>query len=116
MKVVVALQDPDIIVITETFPKNSKPTNIHCNEYKLHSYNCFTGNVTDASRGVFIFVKDSIPAESCHRLENLPFKESTWCELRINQTDRLLIGGIYKSPKQRHRKSGETLNCFLKSV
>jgi len=112
LKVIITLQDPDIIIVTEAFPKTINPTNIHCNEYKLSEYNCFSGNITESSRGVLIYVKDTIPAESCHVLESLPFKESTWCELRMNKTDKLLVGGIYKSPNSEPINQERLLDLF----
>jgi len=96
--VAVSLIDPDIVVITEVFPKNCNPLDIHCNEYKLPGFNCFKGNVTSHSRGVVIYIKENIPADESKFMGNLPFKESTWCELRINSNEKLLLGAIYKSP------------------
>lgn len=98
LQVVIAMKNPDIIVISEVFPKNCNSANVHSNEYKLLGYNCFCGNLTADSRGVVIYVKCNIPTDQCKLLNNLPFKESSWCEIRINKTDKLLIGGIYKSP------------------
>ena len=58
----------------------------------------FIGNLTEKCRGIVIYVKNSIPTEKCEHLNSLPLKETSWCEIRLNSTEKLLIGGIYKSP------------------
>ena len=89
---------PDIVVVSEVFPKNMKPSDIDQNEYKLNGFSSFIGNVSDNSRGVVIYVRDGLNADYCSILTNSDFKESVWCEVRINKMEKLLIGGIYKSP------------------
>ena len=65
---------------------------------KIQGYACFTGQVKEHYRGVAIYVRDNIKADYCYPLLNDDFKESVWCEIRMNSKDKLLIGGIYKSP------------------
>lgn len=72
-----------------------KPSNIDQNEYKLNGFSSFIGNVSDNSRGVVVYVRDGLNADYCSILTNSDFKESVWCEVRINKMEKLLIEGIY---------------------
>ena len=106
---------PDVIVVTELFPKNVNPTNIDKNEYKVKGFVCFTGQVKEHYRGVAIYVREDIKADYCYTLSNNDFKESVWCEIRLNSKDRLLIGGIYKSPNC-NSVNHELLNGLIKQA
>ncbi|WAQ99940.1 hypothetical protein MAR_024313 [Mya arenaria] len=88
----------DIIIVTEVFPKNIKAMNIDSREYSLKGYQCFSAKVQENSRGVVIYVKETIVADYCDILCEADFSESVWCELRLANAKKLLIGGIYKSP------------------
>ena len=66
-------------------------------EYTLKGFQCFTAKLNDSSRGVVIYVKDTISAEYCKVLNDTEFCESVWCTLRL-ENKNLLLGGIYKSP------------------
>ena len=44
-----------------------------------------------------IYVRDNIISYLCDVLDNLPFEESVWRIVKVNRTDNLLIGGIYRS-------------------
>ena len=98
LEVLISIENPDIIIVTEVFPKNVKPSNIDQNEYKLKGFSCFMGPVTDSCRGVAIYVKDCIKADYCYDLNKTVFKESVWCEITFDKNEKLLIGGVYKSP------------------
>ena len=89
---------PDVIVVTELFPKSINPVNIDKNEYKINGFTCYTGVIKENSTGVVIYVREDIKSDNCYTLNNDNFKESVWCEVRMNSKDKLLIGGIYKSP------------------
>ena len=55
-----------------------------------------------SSRGVVIYVKDIISAERRNNLSDSNFLESVWVDVNINKQDRILIGGIYRSPNSEH--------------
>ena len=58
LQVLITLYNPDVIVVSEVFPKNCNPKLVHCNEYKLQGYNCFTGNIAEHSRGLqFMYMR-----------------------------------------------------------
>ena len=52
--------------------------------------------VSDSRRGVAIYIRDTIKADYCYSLNKT--KESVWCEIVVNRTEKLLIGWVYKSP------------------
>ena len=88
LEVVISIVDPDIIIVTEIFPKNLKCTNIDNNEYKIRGFSCFMGPVADACRGVAIFIKDGIKADFCYDLNKTFFKESVWCEISVDGKEK----------------------------
>ena len=92
LEVVIELNNPDIIVITEVFPKNVNACEIDRNEYKIGGYQCFTGNIEEHSRGVAIYIKDHIPADYCKVLANESFKEYVFCELRLEKKGKVATG------------------------
>ena len=59
----ISIDNPNIIIVTEIFPKILKCTNIDNNEYKIRGFSCFMGPVADACRGVAIFIKGGIDFE-----------------------------------------------------
>ena len=69
----ISIENPDIIIVTEIFPKNLKCTNIDNNEYKIRGFFCFMGPVADACRSVAIFIKDGIKADFCYDLNKTLF-------------------------------------------
>ena len=51
------IQNPDIIVVTEMFPKNIDSTNIKEVEMKISSYGYIQNRMVNSSRGVCIYYK-----------------------------------------------------------
>ena len=72
--------------------------NIDKNEYKVNVFTCCTEPIIENCRGVVIYVRDVIKSDYCYTLKSDNFKESVWYEISLNSRDKLLIGGIYKSP------------------
>ena len=52
----VVVTNPDIIIITEVYPKSGDSTEIHVLPVELIGYICFRSNVIKSSRGVVIYV------------------------------------------------------------
>ena len=59
----VVVTNPDIMIITEVYPKTGDSTEIHVLPVKLIGYICFRSFVIKSGRGVVIYVKDLISAE-----------------------------------------------------
>ena len=60
LQVLISIVKPDVIVVTELFPKCLSPVNIDKNEYKLIGYTCYTGTIKENIRGVVIYIREEI--------------------------------------------------------
>ena len=104
LKTRIKLYFPDIVCISEVFPK-------HCLyditevELQISSYSCICSSFSHHLRGTCIYVKSK-------------YKEyfiSVWCTASLKETDSLLVGVIYRSP--RNTESNDTsLLDILKQV
>ena len=94
----VVVTNPDIIIIIEVYPKTCDSTEILPVELNIIGYICFRSNVKKTSRGAVIYVKNIISAEQRNNLSDSNFLESVWVDVNINKKDKILIGGIYRSP------------------
>ena len=92
----IVLTKPDIIMITETLPKNVQ-TAVQESELKIDGYDLFS-NLDELScrRGVCIYAKTNLGASQLKL--DVSVKESVWCDLKLKGTDKLLLGCIYRSP------------------
>ena len=89
---------PDIVVLTEIFPKNIDSRDIFSHELQLQGYDILMGKVELNSRGVCIQVKHGLSYQECKILNDFSFNESCWCSLKLKSGESLLIGGVYRSP------------------
>ena len=62
-----------------------------------------------------ILVKKSLGAVPSKFKDTLNFEESCWCEIPLKESDRLYIGGIYRSPNSRE-DNNKRLNESLASL
>ena len=93
--------NPDIIVLTEIFPKSIVSTEILRQELNIEGYNLLLGKVTEKARGVCIYVKAGLSYYECKILNQFAYNESCWCVLRLDARKEMLIGGIYRSPNSK---------------
>ena len=99
LKVRIQLVSPDILIITEIYPKMGKSTDITEDELHIDNYSLFRSNVKESSRGVAIYVKDTLSSTINLDLTDHLFSESVWVNIHINDKDNFLIGGVYRSPQ-----------------
>ena len=92
------LQRPDVIVITELFPKPVKATDINAIEFQIDGYTLCLNKVEEKSRGVGIYFKENLSYTECTVLNSRPFKELCWCELQLKNNEKMLVGAVYRSP------------------
>ena len=116
MLVEIEIQKPDVIVITELFPKTAKATDISITiiEFQIEGYIIY---VEEKSRGVGIYIKDHLSYTECSALNNRPFKDSCWCELLLKNNEKM-IGAIYRSPSSGVKYKYHTCHishCEIKS-
>ena len=52
LEVLISIENPDVIIVTEIFPKNLNSANIDKNEYRIRGLSCHTGPVKERSRGL----------------------------------------------------------------
>lgn len=72
--------------------------NIFPSELSIVGYNCFRSNVSKSTRGVVIFVKNTISANLRKDLTDNEYLESVWVDIAIDSKNMFLLGGIYRSP------------------
>ena len=85
---------PNIIGITEIYPKGKNPTD---NEpFEIPNYDTFINK--NPKRGVALYIDNALGAIEEDTLNNHSFEESVWCSFSSNDKEKILIGCIYKSP------------------
>ena len=112
---------PDIIVLTEVIPKAQRHpmdlARISIPEYTLHVN--FELNIADletsGKRGIGIYTRGGLSATKIS-FENSNFEEQLWISIRIQSHDKLLLGGIYRSPFTDIITSTKQLCSLLKIV
>ena len=109
-------EKPDVISISETTPKNVSTPVKPC-ELQIDGFDCFHNLETPQHhRGVAIWTRKTLKAQNFQledRFQNC--KESVWCEIPLENGDRLLIGCVYRTPSDPKENSKE-INKLLKSV
>ena len=112
---------PNIIVLTEVIPKAQRHpidlATISIPEYTLHVN--FELNIADlgtsGKRGIGIYTRDRLSATKIS-FENSNFEEQLWISIRLRSQDKLLLGGIYRSPSTDITTSTKQLCSLLKIV
>ena len=79
--------------------------------YQFQGYDTFIGP-TNQGRGVGIFVRTEICADKV--VMETDFQESVWCSIKLQNSDSLLIGCIYKSPNCSNENCLELFQLFGK--
>ena len=87
---------PDVILVTEYAPKNcAEPT--ADSELQIEGYSLFT-NSQKYKRGCLIYTRTELGASPSMVSDMCSFDENCWCEISLANSDRLLLGCIYRSP------------------
>ena len=55
-------------------------------------------NIVNCKRGVLIYTKCALKASPVDFGNSCSFAESCWCEIRLGNSDKLLVGCVYRSP------------------
>ena len=97
-------ETPDIIVISESWPKNNRVCGIEA-EYQLNGYNLHCTKL-DYGRGICIYTKFTLNIS--HLEFRTAFQENICISMPLQGNDKLLICAIYRSPN-----SDETNNALL---
>ena len=89
--------NPDIIAITEIYPKHSL-YELTIAESNIDGYNIFCNDTGLAHRGVCIYIKTCFGAYLDDHLCLNGFSESVWCKIPLVGGDVMLVGAVYRSP------------------
>ena len=105
------LFNPDIIAITEVYPKHSlyEPTMA---ELSISGYDIFYNDIGSAHRGVCIYIKSCFNAYLDDNLSSSRFSESVWCRIPLAGNDLMLVGVIYQSPNSDVINFGQLCNLM----
>ena len=69
----------------------------------------------ESSRGVAIYMKDTLSPTLNLDLTDHLFSESVWVNIHINDKDNFLIGGVYRSPQSSIENSDLLLDLLQKT-
>ena len=116
LETLVHIHQPDIIGLTEAFPKNQE-TNNDLSGYVLQGYQTFYNEkfIGRGNRGTLLLMRDCLEVSEYKKLNNKLAKEACWCELQINNLEKVLIGNIYRSPNSSVTNS-ELINDMIRSL
>ncbi len=94
LEIMISTDKPDIVAITEIFPKNSAFDNM-MEFYKMEGYETFIPDL-NSGRGLVIYFRKQLNA--LVKVLDDQYRESVWCELILKGSDKLIIGCVYRSP------------------
>ena len=106
------LAKPDIIIITEPFPKTVSSTAIDNSELKIEGYEIIKEIVVEKSRGVCIYYNTNLSVQECKVLNDYSFEESCWCTLLLSTNEKLLLGAVYRSPSNTENNPKTIVNLI----
>ena len=106
-------KNPDIIAISETLPKNCS-YQPQPSEFNLAGYEFFSNMNSGAERGVALYIKSSLKPLEVKVLENKT-KEAVWAQIRLCNSDTLLVGSVYRSPNS-SITNNENFNSMLQQA
>ena len=102
---------PNVICITEYKAKNCKKSIPELSEYGIEGYTLFhNGDQCNSARGVMVYVDIKMTATPVDVSGS--FVESLFLNLKINNSERLLLGCMYRSPNsntENNKKNARTL-------
>ncbi|RLC07615.1 MAG: hypothetical protein DRI57_25640, partial [Deltaproteobacteria bacterium] len=102
---------PDVIGITESVPKNVKDQ-INEVEFTVEGYDMFT-NLKCGGRGICLYTRKELRASPGDIPES---KQAVWCEIRLQNQDKLLIGCVYRSPNSTSEENKQTNSLLDKGT
>lgn len=104
----VAINSPDIIVITETLPKTRdcrpSPAELAIQGYKIYH------NEDSGGRGIAIYAANNLSTEEV--VINSSFKEHLILEVELSNHRKLVIGAVYRSPSSTDENNERIAELF----
>eukprot|EP00794_Sanderia_malayensis_P016301 gene16301-17938_t len=108
LQAVIVSDCPDIICITEFAPKNTS-TPIQEVELQIEGYDMFS-NINKLKRGVLIYTRKNLKPTLSTAEDVWESNEACWCEIKLKDGDKLLIGCIYRSPNSVDTNNDKMMN------
>ena len=121
LKMTIANDEPDVIMITEVIPKAQKNSifdvQLKIDGYEVHK-NFKNEEHLGASgmRGVAIYVKCSLHSTDVSLEITDHHKDQVWIEIGLVGKDKLLCGCMYRSPSNDKSKSSESSRLISQSI
>ena len=116
---VVIKEQPDIIAICEVKPKNGKKERL-IQDYSIEGYSepYETNATNNVGRGIVVLVHESLKNLVLEIKLNSKFQEVCLIEVKLEGTDSLLFGCIYRSPTSTPTSpiNNANLNLLLKEI
>lgn len=106
--------EPHVIILTETIPKAQvvpiSPALLAIPGYSCYlNFDCSAPNLgASGIRGICIYIQEKLKGTQV-TFPNDTFQEQLWVQLRLKNSDYLLIGGIYRSPTRDAKASTEDM-------
>ena len=86
-------------------------------EINIPGYSIYRGDSTDGrggpGKGVAMYIHNSLQHSPCPQMDNSTFDYSSWCVIRLNNNDTLLVGVVYRSPNSTENNNNELLNLLI---
>ena len=105
--------EPKSILLTEILPKDVKYPIDRC-ELVIPNYELYFSSLVNG-RGVTTCIHELLSSILVENLPTEPFEESVWCCCKLDNSDKLLIGNVYRSPNS-SPENNKNLNVLLKSA
>ena len=108
----------DIVVICEILPKNFRyfpqPAELNFCDYECFS-NCFDN--VNVHRGVAVYIRKSLnPQQVCLNQKQLSTRESIWAEIKLDNKEKLLVGGVYRPPSNTEEQNKDLYKSVLSII
>ena len=105
---------PDIVCITEVFPKHCV-ADVSVVNLQINGYNCYCSAFSHSNRGVCLYVKSNLNAYRLGDLKMRDFQESLWYSVSLPNSDYITLGIVYRSPNS-DTENNRRLLCLLRDA
>ena len=103
LKLRINRDQPDIIAITKSLPKNKTNTWVDATvEFSIKDYKLMEGN--HSNRGVLIYTANHLEVTREEALSAAAHKEQLWCIMRSTDGNRILLRAHIPQPAQYHKE------------
>jgi len=105
-------QKPLVIGLTEFGASNE----VRDGELNITGYSLYRGDHSSGTgglgKGVGLYIHDSLNHSACPIMEKSNFDCSAWTQIKVNNTDILLVGVVYRSPNSTHENNEQLIRIM----